>query len=152
MRFAGQYHEIRVELPGVIPDEHRVAAIVEAFQERYTEVYGRMPQGLPIEVLNWSLETASDHIVFALAPEAVQQNDAELARKTLREIYFASPQPGYRMCPVYDRYALLPGAALAGPCAIEEREATAIVPPGCTVRVDAFRNLVITLETEGPSS
>jgi N-methylhydantoinase A/oxoprolinase/acetone carboxylase beta subunit len=152
MRFAGQYHEIRVELPGVIPDENHVDAIVEAFRDRYTEVYGRMPQGLPIEVLNWHLETASEQTVFALAREPLQQGDAEQARKTDREIFFTAPEPGYRMCPVYDRYALEPGAAFAGPCAIEEREATAIVPPGCTIRVDAFRNLIVTLESEGTAS
>ncbi|MGH2614668.1 MAG: hydantoinase/oxoprolinase family protein, partial [Thermomicrobiales bacterium] len=152
MRFAGQYHEIRVELPGVIPDESRVGAIVDAFKNRYTEVYGRVPRGLPVEVLNWHLDTASDQVVFALAPERLQQDDAAEARKDDREIFFATPQPGYRVCPVYDRYKLVPGAAFAGPCAIEEREATAIVPPGCSVRVDTFRNLVITLETEASTS
>jgi N-methylhydantoinase A/oxoprolinase/acetone carboxylase beta subunit len=148
MRFAGQYHEIRVELPGIVPDESHVGGIVEAFTERYTEVYGRVPHGLPIEVLNWHLEAASDQVVFALAPEPLQEESAAPARKDQREIFFATPEPGYRLCPVYDRYNLSPGAAFAGPCAIEEREATAIVPPGCAVRVDAYRNLVIALETE----
>jgi N-methylhydantoinase A/oxoprolinase/acetone carboxylase beta subunit len=152
MRFAGQYHELRVDLPGVVPEPERVPEIVVAFRERYAEVYGRVPQGLAVEVLNWHLEVESPQIVFDLARVDVAPVDAGEARKGDREIYFTSPEPGYRACPVYDRYRLAPGAAFPGPCAIEEREATAIVPPGCAVTVDAFRNLVITIGTEAPAS
>jgi N-methylhydantoinase A len=52
---------------------------------------------------------------------------------------------GWTPCTVYDRYALAPGAAFAGPALVEERESTCVVGPGATVSVDAFRNLVIDL-------
>jgi N-methylhydantoinase A/oxoprolinase/acetone carboxylase beta subunit len=152
MRFAGQYHELRVELPGIVPDENRVPDIVAAFRKRYAEVYGRIPQGLAVEVLNWHLEAESSQIVFDLARVDVHPGDARDARKRDREISFTVPQPGYRTCPVYDRYQLAPGASFPGPCAIEEREATVIVPPDCSVEVDAFRNLVITIGTEASKS
>lgn len=152
MRFAGQYHELRVELPGVVPDRDQVEKIVDAFNERYAEVYGRIPGGLAVEVLNWHLEAESPQVVFDLARAEREPGDASAARKGEREIYFVDPEPGHRPCPVYDRYALQPGDSFPGPCVIEERESTVIVPPGCLVEVDAFRNLVITLETETPAS
>jgi N-methylhydantoinase A/oxoprolinase/acetone carboxylase beta subunit len=152
MRFAGQYHELRVELPGVVPGKDQVQTIVTAFNERYAEVYGRIPDGLAVEVLNWHLEAESSQVVFDLARAEQEPGDGANARKTDREIYFINPEPGHRSCPVYDRYALHPGDAFPGPCAIEERESTVIVPPGCLVEVDRFRNLVITLETEASAS
>lgn len=47
--------------------------------------------------------------------------------------------------PVYDRYALQPGAAFEGPAIIEEREATTIVPDACTVSIDDQFNLRLAL-------
>lgn len=148
MRFAGQYHELRVELPGMVPDRDAVPEIVEAFRERYAEVYGRVPQGLAVEVLNWHLEAESPQVVFDLARAGAEAVDVDAARKADREIFFTDPEPGHRSCPVYDRYRLAPGSAFPGPCAIEEREATVIVPPGCTVEVDPYRNLVISIASE----
>jgi N-methylhydantoinase A/oxoprolinase/acetone carboxylase beta subunit len=44
--------------------------------------------------------------------------------------------------PVYDRYALGPGARLAGPAIVEERESTTVVGPGAVITVDAHRTLI----------
>lgn len=148
MRFAGQYHELRVELAGTIPSKDTIGEIVEAFTKRYTEVYGRVPAGLAVEVLNWHLDAESSQVVFNLAKEPPEQGSAVRAQKNEREIYFNAPEAGYLTCPVYDRYMLGPGSTVPGPCVIEEREATVVVPPNCTVDVDGYRNLVITLGTE----
>lgn len=148
MRFAGQYHELRVELPGFIPNKDTVGDIVDAFKGRYAEVYGRVPAGLDVEVLNWHLEAGSSQTVFHLAIEAYGDGDLAAAQKGDREIFFTSPEAGYRKCAVYDRYKLNPGATISGPCVVEEREATVVVPPDCTVGVDGYRNLVITLGME----
>jgi len=47
----------------------------------------------------------------------------------------------HRPTPVYDRYALRPGASLDGAAIVEERESTTVVGPGARVEVDAARNL-----------
>ena len=56
------------------------------------------------------------------------------ARKGTRAAWF---ERRLRRSPVYDRYALRPGARIAGPAIIEEREATTVIPPGDSVTVDA---------------
>ena len=147
MRFAGQYHELRVEL-SIIPADDAVDDIVSAFKHRYNEIYGRVPSGLAIEVLNWHLEAESAQTIFDAAEEPAKQVNTAEACKHRRDIYFAAPEPGYRSCAVYDRYKLTPGAEVDGPCVVEEREATVVVPPDCAVAVDPYRNLVITLGTE----
>jgi len=53
------------------------------------------------------------------------------------------PGVGPVECPVYDRSTLGAGAELIGPSLVQDRHSTAVLPPGCTARVDAFGNLVI---------
>jgi N-methylhydantoinase A/oxoprolinase/acetone carboxylase beta subunit len=43
---------------------------------------------------------------------------------------------------VYDRYALGPGARLAGPAIVEERESTTVIGPGAAITVDVHRTLI----------
>jgi N-methylhydantoinase A/oxoprolinase/acetone carboxylase beta subunit len=147
MRFAGQYHELRVDLPA--PAEQMSASfapgIVAAFHERYTEVYGRIPPGMEVEVLNWHLVAEAPGAPFKLAAREVADVEITLALKGERSVYFRSPEPGFRPCPVWDRYLLEPGARLNGPCIIEERESTIVVPPDCEVSVDGYLNVVIHL-------
>ena len=57
---------------------------------------------------------------------------------------------GFAEAPVYDRYALEPGAAIEGPAIVEEREATTIVPDACTLTVDEGLNLRLTLAETAP--
>ena len=149
MRFTGQYHELRVELPHDAPGPDDLPRIVAAFAAGYTEVYGRAPRELEVEVLNWHLTAEVPRSAFTLAEEPRGDADLDAALKGERSIFFGPPKPGYRPCPVYDRYRLEPGAAFPGPCAIEEREATVVVPPYCRVSVDGYRNLRITLELDG---
>ena len=47
--------------------------------------------------------------------------------------------------PVYDRYALAPGAQLTGPAIVEERESTAVIGPGGRCRIDDGLALVVHL-------
>ena len=65
---------------------------------------------------------------------------AGAAQKGTRAAWFDG---GFVDTPVYDRYALAPGARIAGPAIIEEREATTVIPPGDTVTVDATGTLAI---------
>jgi N-methylhydantoinase A/oxoprolinase/acetone carboxylase beta subunit len=148
IRFTGQYHEIRVDLPPDADGPHAAGAIEAAFRAAYAEVYGRAPSGLTPEVLNWHLTAEVPRTAFALTEEPRRAGTPEAARKGEREVYFSGPEAGPRRCPVYDRYRLEPGVEIAGPCIIEEREATVVVPPDGRVAVDGYRNLIIALAAE----
>jgi N-methylhydantoinase A len=54
------------------------------------------------------------------------------------------PGNGYVETPVYWREDLDPGTTLSGPAILEEFGSTVPVHPGFDVRVDAFRNLIVT--------
>jgi N-methylhydantoinase A len=64
--------------------------------------------------------------------------------KTTRRAWFAEA-PGWMETPVYDRYALRPGAAFDGPAIVEERESTAVIGPGARCLVDDGLTIVVTM-------
>lgn len=150
MRFAGQYHEIQVDLPPVEDLGTQIIDQMERrFHDRYISVYGRAPSGLEIEVLNWHLVAEVPRIGLKIIAESPDGTGLAIAVKGVRDVYFAQPVPGYCPCPVYDRYRLSTGLTFSGPCIIEEPEATTVIPPSNTVTIDQYRNIVVNLGTEG---
>jgi hypothetical protein len=57
-------------------------------------------------------------------------------------VWFAEAS-GLVACPVYDRERLRAGNRFAGPAIVEQMDATTLVLPGMTVRVDAYLNLIL---------
>jgi len=118
-----------------------------AFEEVYRNLYGRVAEGVPLEVLNWRVVASGPRPEINLAAEATGMADAAIARKGERDIYLPE-RGGFAPVPVYDRYALAPGARFDGPAVIEERESTTIIGGG-VVTVDTYRNLIVALKGEG---
>ncbi len=50
---------------------------------------------------------------------------------------------GWREAAIWDRLALPVGAVVAGPAVLEQGDATTVIDPGLTARVDGFGNLVV---------
>jgi N-methylhydantoinase A len=146
MRYQGQGHEIEVALPDADAPGTLFAALGELFGGAYQAAYTlRLDE--PIEIVNWKVEAAGpvpdlgSGYKLATASEA-----AATPHKGSRPAY--DPERGLLTdWPVYDRYALLPGASIAGPALIEERESTCVIASGYTATVDARYNLVADLGT-----
>ena len=64
--------------------------------------------------------------------------------KGTRRPWFAEAA-GWVRTPVYDRYALGPGATFEGPAIVEERESTAVIGPGARCRVDDGLTIVVSM-------
>ena len=80
-----------------------------------------------------------DLSLTAVAVEATSRPPA-----AVRDAYFPAAG-GYVETPVYDRYALEPGARLEGPAIVEERESTFVVAPGQRAEVTPELSLEVTL-------
>ncbi len=72
-------------------------------------------------------------------PSGLELNDA------LRETRRARFAGVTLDCPVYQRERLDVGMRLSGPAIIDQLDATTVIPSGQTARVDAFKNLLITI-------
>jgi N-methylhydantoinase A len=141
VRYAGQGHELSVEIPAGRLGPESLAAIERAHALVYASRYGYAEApGTPLEATNWKLEISCGVPVMAMAgaaPVAVGS-----AAKKPRPVYFPECG-GFVDCPVHDRYRLAPGVAVKGPAVIEERETTVILLPGDEAVVDRHRNLVV---------
>ncbi len=142
VRYAGQGHEIRIDLPPGPLGPESLPSIRATFETVYRSLFGRTGPDVPLEAVSWRLIASGPVPSVNLNPQVAVSGAS--AVKGERLVYFPEWQE-HRPVPVYDRYVLAPGAALAGPAIIEERESTTVVGPGARIEVDATRNLSIWL-------
>jgi N-methylhydantoinase A/oxoprolinase/acetone carboxylase beta subunit len=142
MRLAGQYHEISVDLPEGSLASSVVPAIERAFNAAYARHYGRVLEGLPIEVLHWRISVRGPEASVRVRRHDPSLDDASVAVKGIRLAWF---DDGFREATVYDRERLRPGMTIDGPAIVEEREATAVIGPTDRARVDKYLAIVVTL-------
>jgi len=143
MRYVGQGHEVEARMPAGRLSAASLPAITTAFEEAYRALYHRLPQGVPIEALNWRATVSAPPPVLAFGGGAAG-GSAGTSVKTRRRAWFAEAN-GWVDTPVYDRYTLGPGTTFDGPAIVEERESTAIIGPGAHCRVDDGRTIVVEL-------
>jgi N-methylhydantoinase A len=140
MRYVGQGHEVEAPVPAGRLAAESLPAITAAFEASYRALYHRLPQGVPIEALNWRVTVSAPAPALAFGGAAGGGGGAPV--KGHRRAWFAEAN-GWVDTPVYDRYALAPGTTFAGPAIVEERESTAVVGPGARGRVDDGRTLIV---------
>ena len=143
MRYLSQRYEVNVALPSGPLGPELLDKLHDAFYAAYRQHYGREIREVPVETVSWRLTVSGPppRLDISWPTDAVGGGGVEKGR---RPIVFAGADAAVD-CPVYERGRLAPGVAIAGPAIIEDRESTAVVPPGATVEVDDLRMLVITL-------
>src|SRR5881397_3044136 len=144
MRYLGQGHEVEAAVPLGNLSAERLSTITASFEAAYRALYHRLPQGVPIEALNWRVKVSGPEPRIAATRRAAadRASAVSVAIKGTRTAYFAESD-GFVETPVYDRYALAAGMTLAGPAIVEERESTAVIGPGGCARVDAGLALIV---------
>jgi len=143
MRYVGQGHEVEATMPAGRLSAFSLPTITASFEEAYRALYHRLPQGVPIEALNWRTTISGPPPPLAFGG-AGGSRVGVTALKTTRRAWFAEAA-GWVDTPVYDRYALTPGAVFEGPAIVEERESTAVIGPGARCRVDDGLTIEVTM-------
>jgi len=141
-RYAGQGHELAVETPCGEINAAWAGKLRQRFHAEHQRACLRACRGTPVRVINLG--------VSAWAPGApLASQEAEAAART-------QPQPlliagclfpgASKALPTafYRRAELQFGHQLAGPAIVEQADATTVVPPGWSARVDRCANLLLT--------
>ncbi len=142
MRYAGQEHTVKVEIPEGQIDAACVESSVHRFHETHEREYTfRLPNA--VEIVNFHLVAYGR--VMRHEPEklAVTGRKVTAAVTGVRRVDY--DEHGVHDATIYDRGRLEPGMEFSGPCVVEEPAATVVVPPGRLVSVDPFGNLHIRL-------
>ena len=140
MRYVGQGYEVEVTVSRAVLESGGTGEIADLFSERYRQLFGRA-EAMEIEVISWRVVVSGPKPV--LEPSAAMGEGA--ARKGARPVYFGEAG-GFVDTPVYDRYRMAPGAPVAGPAIVEERESTIVVPPDAVATPDIHGNLIVDLD------
>ncbi|MBU3738590.1 MAG: methylhydantoinase, partial [Rhodoferax sp.] len=143
MRLVGQMHDIRVPLPAGTIGPAQVPMLRDLFVKAYRTRYTAVPPSARFEALNFRVNCAGPTPELAIAG-ALASGTSRESLKGQRMAWF---EDRFISTPVHDRDALQPGTRLAGPCIIEEREATTVVGPWDRVMVDPALNLRIAVGT-----
>jgi N-methylhydantoinase A/oxoprolinase/acetone carboxylase beta subunit len=144
VRYAGQGHEIRIDLPNGPLGAHNLPTIRETFEQVYRSLFGRTGPDVPLEGVSWRVLAAGPRPFVRLNAGRSTGAATADALKGKRPVYFPEWQE-HRPTPVYDRYLLAPGAELEGPAIVEERESTTVIGPGARIQIDESRNLSVWL-------
>src|SRR5215469_12378350 len=142
-KYAGQSFELTIQLPG---PGTPAAAIAEIFAREHERTYGHRADADPVQIVNVRiLARIPDGGFFASAMPRSNSSMRGRFSGSMRDAYFGR-QRGVRATPVLNRFELDPEEPRGGPLLIDEYDATTLVPPGCSARLDHFDNIVIRIE------
>ena len=143
LRYLGQGHEIRVDLPAFAVGANYIAELVARFEAAYLAKYGYRQAGAAVEAVDWYLmATIPNGAPGANRARGWRGEVSGGARRGVRRAYFPE-LGGYVDTPIFERGALGPAEALSGPAIIEEAEATTVLLPKAVAVVSQRGALVI---------
>jgi len=124
MRYVGQGWEIPVELPHRAYSADDIPMLVARFEEEYRTLFGRVIEGLAIEVTNWQLTVATE--VQPVSP-ATRFEDGVPAKPVRHRRFFDAALRETVEAAEVPRAAMTPGIKIDGPAIIVEDETATIV-------------------------
>jgi len=122
--------------------ERLLAALAAGFATAHQRQYGFTADDEPVQLVTFRVEASAivPKARFTPAPNAGPDASAALIRH--RPVWL--PEAGGAVdTPVYDRSKLRPGNRLAGPAIVEQMDATTLILPGWTARVEPYGNLIL---------
>lgn len=147
MRYLGQSRELNVPLPADSLDPTGSGAIERGFASAYERVYGHAHPDVPVQIVTCRLVARGPAPEVQMATVAWDPSSAQGAIKGRRNVWFDTPDAaGVTSTVVYDRYRMAAGVEIAGPAVVEERESTAVIPPGMRGSVDEHLNLSLSTQ------
>jgi N-methylhydantoinase A len=143
MRYRGQGHERKIDLPAGDIDKGYAAHVVEIFNGEYRKNYGYLDPTSVIEAVDWYLVGSAAATQNSVSISLRGDGATASAPKT-RDVYFPE-LGGATPCQVVNRYELKVGQKIVGPAIVEEKESTTVVLPGDVVALSPAGSLVVSI-------
>jgi N-methylhydantoinase A len=142
MRYYGQVREQNASVPKGPVTAKTLRVTIDRFHEKHRKVIGYSDRHYPTEIMRLHLEGIGK--VAAPKIQKISRGRDDLAKtlKGTRKAFFREFED-FVDVKVYDGNKLLEDNFLKGPCIIEEKMTTVVVPPSRTVKVDLYGNYTI---------
>jgi N-methylhydantoinase A len=141
MRYAGQNYELGIRIDSEAIRHGHSETLAAAFAAAHQQRFGFVADRETIQITTLRIE-ATGIVPKATLDVASSPTEAAISQMGVRDVYFPE-SGGFVATPVYDRSALPAGAVIEGPAIIEQMDATTLVLPGMTSRVDDHFNLIL---------
>ena len=129
-----RYRRQAYELTVPVGDGDITRAVLDdlaaAFHARHEQTYGHANRAEHVQLVNLRVTALGHQPNLTLA----QRADPANARTRSRDVWFA--ETGFAPTAVQWRDGLIPGTHIAGPAIIEAMDATIVVSPGWSARID----------------
>ena len=142
MRYAGQFHEVEVDMPAETLTAETLQALLQNFHTRYEKMYTYSMPWRDAEFLTFRLKATAPRRPVSLVANAQAAGSVEEARRGSRRCLFDGNAQAVET-PTYDWDRMEPGHKVVGPALIDDKTTTVLVPPGFACEVDAYHNLVL---------
>ena len=145
LRYSGQGYELRIPLVGLFDEQltpASFAAVRERFDERHAHIHGHAANERPVELVSYRLRVrvaVPKYEPLEIRAPASSRSAAAVKGKRTITLNGATMQ-----AMLYERTQLDLGMRVAGPAIIEQFDATTLIPPSWSGRVDGHGNLVLT--------
>jgi N-methylhydantoinase A len=146
MRYHGQNYELSVAVPDGAITAATIRTLAAAFADVHRQRYGFSADGDPVQIVTLRVEATGIVRKAELRAHSEAGPDASRAIMHHRPVWLVETRD-FVATPIYARDALRPGNRLVGPAIVEQMDATTLVPPGMTARVDAYLNLILEAAT-----
>lgn len=135
IHYYGQVREQNAAVPDGPVTAATLAETVERFHDKHRRVIGYSEPGYPTVIVR--LHLAGMAKIVPPPPRRIAPGTGDLSRalKGRRAAYFTETG-GFVDVPVYAGERFGAGDTISGPCIVEERMTTLVLPPGETVTVD----------------
>ncbi|KKB37393.1 hydantoinase/oxoprolinase family protein [Bacillus thermotolerans] len=138
MRYVGQWRTLSVTVDRPL---HSLENAVERFHQEHEREFAFRDNEKGIEIYGLRVEAVGT----VRKPEFNKEEPSgtlEEALKETRDVYFEE-SGGFVETAVYDRTKIPVLSEFAGPAIIDQLDSTIVVPPGCTAKVDEYRNIIM---------
>ncbi|WP_065410285.1 hydantoinase/oxoprolinase family protein [Pseudobacillus wudalianchiensis] len=138
MRYVGQWRTLSVTVDRPLQSLENA---VERFHQEHEREFAFRDEETGIEIYGLRVEA----IGTVNKPEFNKEEPSgtlEEALKETREVYFEEAD-GFIETAVYDRVKIPVLSEFSGPAIIDQLDSTVVVPPYCTVKVDEYRNIIM---------
>jgi N-methylhydantoinase A len=141
MRYAGQGYEITIPCEPEMITAEGLKVLRKSFDEVHRGMFGHMAPDEPVEIVSYRVRGVG------MVPP-VEMPRFERAGTTLKDALRETRKVRFDGktvdCPIYQREKLDVGLTFSGPAVLDQFDCTTVIVPGQTVRVDEWKNLIVT--------
>lgn len=148
LRYAGQGHEVPIELPDGAVQAPTVDALQTRFSQRYRELYGRSLDHVPVEAISWSVAASTHDDLAPATARWMPGNTLTAASSPHQRRVYQIEDNAFTATPLHERTALAQEHYVSGPALVVEEETTTVVDSGFSAHLSPQGHLILELGSE----